>query len=220
MQDNTTIMVPMEEVDGELVDIYDMVSSALKNKDNPDDFMEVVTTTLIIDPDLITLNHILYIINDKNCRHPKLIRESGRHLIKLELDLLNPFLWEPNMIIDYFTQKIDWNEEELYKQEELVCVFHCFMHAYQLSYWLREHADTTNRLYVNFQLLVSGYDAAGPFAKDSMESQEQGGESKAGSVVPNSMKEKVGGSDKDESEKNDGTGVEKDGGSDGDKDNL
>ena len=152
MNDNSSYVLPSVDQDDSTVDVYDTIKDALKLKKDIHSFMEVITTALIFEPSLITMENILFVIDDKRCRHPNLSKESGRQMLRKELDILEAFQEYPNAVVDYFYEKFSWDETyAIHTPEELVQVFHNIIYAYNLCFTLRDYVSEANKMFSQFQ---------------------------------------------------------------------
>jgi hypothetical protein len=140
----------MEE---DAINAYEMIRESLKSKKDAEGFMDIVTTSMLIEPGLTTMENILYIIDDRKCRHPKLAKESGRQLLRSELDLAQQFTQDdPILISHYYYMKFGWDEESaMYAPSDLIGHFLHLSYAYQLCYWLRDHVSAANKLFHDLQ---------------------------------------------------------------------
>ena len=171
------------QASAEHVDAYELIQSSLQQRTNIEDFMEVVTTTLIYQPNLINLDNILYIIDDRGCRHRDLKQISGRLMLEREIEMLDCFSEYPQALVEFFFQKFGWtieadggatetgvnelesdfeteSEDEddhkaLYSKIELLSIVQQIIYIYRMCYALRDYTSLVKREYVTFQQELS-----------------------------------------------------------------
>ena len=171
MNDNASYVMQTSNLDDDAIDAYQLIQSSLKQIKEKEDFMDIVTTTLFYGPNLIKLENILYIIDDKKSRHPNLFKTSGRELLKVELNILEKLVENIEIVPDFYFNKFGWDVDEcnsddsgldsddssnpMYSPDELTEIFLLINHAYNLCYWLRDYVSTTNQLFAEFQKKLS-----------------------------------------------------------------
>jgi len=148
MDDLRTCVVPIpSDVDEEMVDIYEQICVSLKDKDDPDDFMGVITDTMMLLPSLLSLENIMYIIDDRSCRHFEMARISGRYLLKRELSFMDCMMWDHELLTDFYEDKLEWDKDPF----EVCATYHLTWYSYQLCYWLREYSGISDKLFREHQ---------------------------------------------------------------------
>lgn len=142
--------IPLDE---NAFDAYQTLNETLKDCTDEESFMGAVTDILMIEPSLVNLDNILYIIDDRTCRHRQLLSVSGRQLLQQEIALLTDLSCNPDIAVDYFYDRYNWaNEgEALWSPTELISVFFEINHAYKLSFYLRQHVASINNLFNELQ---------------------------------------------------------------------
>jgi len=160
--------------DEEAIDAYELIISNLLQKESPDDFIDVITTALVFSPNLVDLDNILYIIDDRHSRHPKLLGVSGRDILQTGIKLFSHFDQYPDALIAYYRQRYGFDEysdgdsvwksdsdsedgisgndveipaSKLYQDSfELLSVLWEINHAYYASYELRNFVSELHKM--------------------------------------------------------------------------
>jgi hypothetical protein len=166
MNDNSSYIGPSAPLDDKTVDAYELIQGSLQLQEDSESFMDIVTTTMIFEPSLITMENILFIIDDKRSRHPKTLKQSGRQMLQAEFDLLELFMENTDGMIEYYYEKFEWDETNaIHDPDELIVVFHQVIYAYQLCYWLRDYVSTNNKLYSKLQQTIAKLQEQGKVEK-------------------------------------------------------
>lgn len=106
MNENSSYVGDCQIVDNEAISAYPLISGKLQTQSTGDDFMNVITNTLLIIPSFIGLDQVLYILDDKHSRSPELVGISGREMLANELDFLNQFNDEdPEFLLRYISEE-------------------------------------------------------------------------------------------------------------------
>lgn len=145
------MVISSEPVDEELSDAYDLIQKRLLESPDAEDFMDCITTSLLISPELMRFDNILYIIDDRYSRPKCLKGISGRILLQQELDNLGTFLEYPKTaIVEFFSQKFDWQLDDD-EHSDLLTNFCTLIHIYQGCFWLRQYIYECTHMLKSFK---------------------------------------------------------------------
>lgn len=139
--------------DQESIDAYERIGETLREQETPDEFMGIITTTMIFLPHLICLENILYIIDDRYVRPANLVGISGRDLLDYQISIGEKLNEYPDAMIGYYREKYDLERgvSDRYPEDtELACTLWTLHHALVLSYELRNYVSMMNK--VKYQL--------------------------------------------------------------------
>lgn len=176
MIDDTSSMVcPAEPHDEASINFYETLQPLLKNQDNENSFMDLITVTLLVAPELVTLDNILFIIEDQDCRHRNIGYVGGRKLIQYELKHMTSFdndqhiskyylsKLNPRTLyndessnesdlsqVDYSDSNSDWYDDRSV-DTDLIGNFYAILHTYYLCYQLREYVSSFRKIMHHFQ---------------------------------------------------------------------
>ena len=149
------------------IDAYEMIRENLVRQRDPEDFIDIITTALIKIPELIELENILYIIDDRYSRHPNLRKVSGREILLTEIRLMREMHEYPEALIDFYMNKYKKGEESEEESEydddsssyasndsndryALLSKLWQINHAYHACYELRNYVSGLNKLKSNW----------------------------------------------------------------------
>lgn len=107
MCDNASYVGDCQIQDEGAVSAYPLISSNLQQQHSSEDFMDIITDTLIIIPSFIGLEQVLYIIDDKYSRSQTLKSVSGREMLASEIEFLNQFNDNSEDLLKFFSRKCD-----------------------------------------------------------------------------------------------------------------
>ena len=173
--------------DQESIDAYESIAKTLRVQQTPDEFMYIITTTMIFIPQLISLENLLYIIDDKHVRPDSLLNISGRELLGHQILIGKKLNKYPEAMISYYRKKYDLerSRDTYYPEDkELASTLWTLHHAMVLSYELRNYVAMINKIkYNHFKSSVrdnnnqhqqGGYGGGGGYSASDPNNQQGG----------------------------------------------
>lgn len=154
MDDTCTMVAPSNPIDDDLCDAYELIQKKLLKSENIDEFMEIITSCLMLETNFIAFDNILYIIDDKYSRNKNLKGISGRVLLESEINTLDQFVDYPSdSLIDFFCIKFGWDEGSK-EQKAIMENYYKIIHIYKGCYYLRQHIYECSKIYQQFMATI------------------------------------------------------------------